>query len=219
MISLIEALNALNAANDLRCAPLPSDLTGKKRRKVRSRRNAKYNAARAVVDGILDNVDIDSATDLERQLLTERQDTHNRAQDKTDKYIEWLNRSAIESAKFVREYRREQDKLASPYKDTLKQAARIARSLGFTVKSSKYNGLVSSYYIESTDHEVIAKYGDNYKMRLSDHDLPINHKRDCGYVGKELIIDMEATNAQLKIAIEGIWTGVLPNSNLSEIIQ
>ena len=219
MSNLTKALESLHIAYAACNAPLPDDLTGKKRKKARSKRNARYNAARAVVDEILDNVDISSATDLEKQLLTERQAAYNRFVEKTEIARRVEETKRLESIKFQREYRREQRKADSPYKDTLKQAARVARSLGFSVKASKHKGLISSYYIEPKSPEAITKYGDGYKMRLSDHNLPINHKRDSGFPGKELIIDTEATNEELKNAIEGIWCDILESGNLSEITQ
>ena len=89
---------------------------------------------------------------------------------------------------------------------TLERAACVAGQLGFEVKYSTYNRRVSSYYIRPVTVELRKKYGD-HQMRISDHALPINHKRDMGYQGFEIIIDRDLDCRTIASLIDGIYTG------------
>lgn len=218
MTTLLEAVQRMNDAQTAKHAPIPDELTGKARRKHRSKLNAKYNRARAEVDRILDATDEATATGLAKELLEERNAEQQKLVEQSLAEQQRMERMKQEAADFRREYVRQQRAIEEPFKDTLKQAARVARSMGFAVQSSKSNGRISSYYIAPRTNAAVAKYGDGRNMRLSDHHLPINHKRDTGYKGKELIIDCEADNATIRHWIEQIWTGKVASGNLTDFI-
>ena len=93
---------------------------------------------------------------------------------------------------------------AATVRKTLLAAARVARKLGFAVRSSKgRDGTISSYYLQRRDGRPI---------RISDHQIPATAHRDMiasfngygiydGYPGPELIIDCERSTTWLRRAI------------------
>lgn len=93
---------------------------------------------------------------------------------------------------------REEAARATAVRDTLIAAARIARSLGFAVRSSTMRGRVSSYYAER----------DGVTLRISDHDIPETPERAHvagghydGYRGRWLRIDRPRSETWLRRAI------------------
>lgn len=108
-------------------------------------------------------------------------------------------------------------------RDTLKQAASIARSLGFDVRASTSDNCISSYYCVAGRGECVMKYGegDGGLLRISDHYLEANHKRDYGYSGMELIIDSDCDADTLRDVIVRIWTKELDYGigDLSQLLE
>ena len=219
MCSLEDAVAKLEEAISARHAPFPDELTGAKRKKYRSKLNSKVNNARANVDAILATIDYKTATGLAKQLLDKRKSTVERLRKEEENAKQRLHILQEESKKFRREYIRKQRAEESPFKEALKQSARVARAMGFQVRASKSDGLISSYYISPKGSEAIERFGDGYAMRLSDHELPINHKRDTGYVGKEIIVDDIVDNETFRKVIEQVWTGKLPSGNLTDLVE
>ena len=101
-----------------------------------------------------------------------------------------MNRQAMFKAR--RDRRRETD-----VRNTLLRAARIARAMGFNVRSSKFDGRVSSYYCRAGNHHV----------RISDHEIPWTPAREArgggfnGYAGAQIIIDRKRRDEWLRRAI------------------
>jgi hypothetical protein len=94
---------------------------------------------------------------------------------------------------------RRADDAAQAVRATLVRAAAIARSLGFSVRSSKMHGRVSSYYAER----------DGVTLRISDHDIPETPERAHaaggyydGYRGRWLKIDRPRSDLWLRRAVQ-----------------
>lgn len=98
----------------------------------------------------------------------------------------------------AREADRAEEAHTEAVRATLLDAGRVARSLGFAVRSSTMHGRVSSYYAER----------DGVTLRISDHDIPETPERVHaaggyydGYRGRWLRIDQPRTAHWLRRAI------------------
>ena len=116
----------------------------------------------------------------------------------------------------------EQERVAVIRKENIKTAARAARSLGYKVRSSKFDGLISSYYIDKLSEDGI----DTVKtLRVSDHEIPWTEERESrsvgfyqGYEGQEIISpDTPKDNAWWKDKIERILEKGEDASEIMEI--
>lgn len=88
-------------------------------------------------------------------------------------------------------------------RETLLAAARAARTLGFSVRSSIFDGRVSSYYCQA----------EAVSFRISDHDIPWTADRESkamfagkpgfsGFHGAQIIIDRPRSTTWLRRAIK-----------------
>lgn len=134
---------------------------------------------------------------LRRERGYSRRDPLYDQKSKRENRLMWAREAAKSAAKA---------KFEADTRETLKHAARVARKLGFSVRSSKNQaGRISSYYAYPNPQERTA-------IRISDHEIPATAKRDFmaqerggsqydGYHGAELIITEPRNETWLRRAL------------------